>query len=65
MVLSGFPDLQDVLALIPNLDFPCSVLAFRDLAFPAIVAERMVFNLYREALDSRFDRDSARNGPAL
>ena len=51
-------------ARVPDLDGACSVLALGDLALERRVVERMVLDVNREVLLSRFKRHALWNRPA-
>jgi len=64
MVLPRFPDLQGVESFVPDLHLPRTV-TFWNSSLETKVAERMIFNLYREPFDTRFYGRAFGNSPAL
>src|SRR3989442_476689 len=64
-VFSWFPELEDIGALVPDLDLGGTIHAFRNGPFEPKIAQGMILNFDGQPLDPRFCWWTLGNGPAL
>src|SRR6267143_846892 len=65
VVLSWLPQLEDVCALIPDLDGPGPILSLRDRPLEVKIAQWMIGHLDRQSFDARLCRWTLGDCPAL